>query len=57
MCLGEPLARNSYFLFVTALASSFHFKSIENELLPTLETNAGITLSYQGFKAVVTPRI
>ena len=57
MCLGEPLARNSYFLFVTALASSFHLKSIENELLPTLETNSGITLSYQGFKAVVTPRI
>lgn len=56
MCLGEPLTRNSYFLFTAALVKTFHFSAVPGEQLPTLEPVAGFTLAYDGFKAVAKIR-
>lgn len=55
-CLGEPLARNTIFLFVTALVKTFDLRPVSNEALPTLEPIAGVTLGPQPFRAVVTLR-
>lgn len=57
MCLGEPLTRNSYFLFTAALVKTFNFNAIPDQPLPTLEPVAGFTLAYDGFQAIVTPRL
>lgn len=56
MCTGESLAKMTFFLFVTSLIKKFHFKAIDNCIVPTLEPNQGFTLTYKGFKAVVIPR-
>ena len=55
-CPGEPLAKNTFYLFVASLAKKFHFKPIEGQPPPTLEPHVGLTLSYQNFKAVITIR-
>jgi methyl farnesoate epoxidase/farnesoate epoxidase len=57
ICLGEPLARNTVFLFVACLVKTFEFKSVPNEPLPTLEANSGILSSPKPFKAVAIPRV
>ncbi|EFX83960.1 hypothetical protein DAPPUDRAFT_47261 [Daphnia pulex] len=57
ICLGEPLARNTVFLFVASLVKTFEFQSVPNEALPTLEPNSGILSSPKPFKAVVIPRV
>ena len=57
MCLGEPLARNTVFLFVAALAKTFEFKPIQNQPPPTLEPDVGFVLSPKPFKAVAIPRV
>ncbi|XP_045035920.1 methyl farnesoate epoxidase isoform X4 [Daphnia magna] len=56
MCLGESLAKNTYFLFTAALIKKFRFDPVPDEPLPSLDPTNGFTLGYQGFKAVVTPR-
>ncbi|KAK4014855.1 hypothetical protein OUZ56_027365 [Daphnia magna] len=56
MCLGESLAKNTYFLFTAALIKKFRFEPVPNEPLPSLDPTNGFTLGYQGFKVVVTPR-
>jgi cytochrome P450 len=56
MCLGEPLTRNSYFLFTSALVKTFDFSAIPGQPLPTLEPVVGFTSAYDGFKAVAKPR-
>lgn len=56
-CLGEPLARNSFFLFTTALVKAFQLKAIPDRPLPTLEPLTGVTNGYHGFQAIVTPRL
>lgn len=55
-CLGEPLARNTVFLFVTALVKKFEFKPIPGEPLPTLKPMSGFTQGPTPYKAVVVPR-
>ena len=55
-CLGEALARNSFYLFVTALAKMFEFKPVPDELLPSLTPVHGFTLSPHPFNAVVSVR-
>lgn len=55
-CLGEPLARNTYFLFMTSLLKTFEFRPIPDRPLPTLKPKNGLTLGYDGFEAIVTPR-
>lgn len=56
MCLGESLAKNTYFLFTTALFKKFRLEAIPNEPLPSLQPTNGLTLGYEGFKAVAVPR-
>ena len=56
MCLGEPLTRNSYFLFTSALVKMFQFSVVPGQPPPTLEPVAGFTLAYDGFKAVAKLR-
>ena len=56
MCLGEPLARNTVFLFVAALVKTFNFKSITNQPPPSLEPELGIVAAPKPFKAVVISR-
>lgn len=55
-CLGEPLARNTYFLFTASLLKVFEFHPLPDRPLPTLKPKNGLTLSYDGFEAIVTPR-
>lgn len=57
MCLGEPLARNTFYLFTSALIKNFKFDAVPDAPLPTLEPITGVTNQYQRFRAVVTPRI
>jgi methyl farnesoate epoxidase/farnesoate epoxidase len=56
MCLGDSLAKNTYFLFTAALIKQFRFEPAPNEPLPSLDPTNGFTLGYRGFKAVVVPR-
>ncbi len=56
MCLGESLARNTYFLFTTALLKSYEFSVIPSEPLPSLLPKFGLTNAYEGFTAVLTRR-
>lgn len=56
MCLGESLAKNTYFLFMAGLIKKFRFEPVPGTPLPTVEPSNGFTLGYQGFEAVVTPR-
>ena len=55
-CLGESLARNSFYLFTTSLIKSFTFSPAPGQPLPSLEPINGFTLGYKGFEAVVSPR-
>lgn len=57
MCLGESLARNTYFLFTTSLLKSFIFQAVPDLPLPTLEPRLGFTLGYQGFQVSLKPNI
>ena len=56
MCMGESLARITYFLFTAALVKQFSFAPVPGEPLPTLEPINGFTLGYDGFRAVITTR-
>lgn len=56
MCLGESLARKNFYLYTTALLKTFEFAAVSGQPLPTLLPNYGITNSYDGFTAKVTPR-
>lgn len=55
-CLGESLARNTFFLFVTALVKSFEFVPIAEKTLPSLHPLEGVTLAPQPFDAILFPR-
>jgi methyl farnesoate epoxidase / farnesoate epoxidase len=52
MCIGEPLAKNTYHLFVAALVKTFRFSAVAGQPLPTLNPVNGFTLGYEGFLAV-----
>ena len=56
MCLGESLARNTYFLFTAALMKTFRFERVKGQAEPTVEPINGFTLGYQGFPAVISTR-
>ncbi|EFX83753.1 hypothetical protein DAPPUDRAFT_301662 [Daphnia pulex] len=56
ICLGESLARNTLYLFVTSLVKSFQFQAIPNEPLPTLDPRMGFVQVYAPFKAVIKSR-
>lgn len=56
VCLGEPLARNTFFLFMAVLLKTFEFQPVPNSPLPTLKPKNGLALGYEGFEAVIIPR-
>ncbi len=56
MCLGESLARNTYYLFTTALLKTFEFKRNPHKPIPTLLPKYGLTNAYDGFEAIVVSR-
>ena len=56
MCLGESLARNTFFLFTTALLKTFEFRGLPGQPLPTLDPVSGITKSYDEFSAQIMLR-
>ncbi len=55
-CIGESLAKNTYYLFVAALVKTFHFSAVAEQPLPTLNPLNGFTLGYEGFLAVTHRR-
>jgi Cytochrome P450 len=55
-CLGESLARNTYYLFVAALVKTFRFSAVAGQPLPTLNPKNGLSLGYEGFLAVTHRR-
>jgi len=57
LCLGELLARNTYFLFTAALMKTFWFEMVKGQPAPTVEPINGFTLGYQGFPVLISPRI
>ena len=52
MCIGEPLAKNTYYLFVAALVKTFRVSAVAGQPLPTLNPVNGFSLGYEGFLAV-----
>jgi len=55
-CVGESLAKNTYFLFTTSILKMFHIERVPNEPLPTLDPINGFTLGCKPFKAVLRER-
>jgi Cytochrome P450 len=55
-CIGESLARNTYYLFVAALVKTFRFSAVAGQPLPTLNPKNGVTLGYEGFPAITHRR-
>ena len=57
MCLGEPLARNTFYLFTTAIVKQFKLEPVGGtQFMPTLEPDNGLTMGYRGFKAIMKRR-
>lgn len=54
LCLGEPLARDTLFIFVTSMLCKFKFSLPKNGPAPTLEPQQGLVLSPQPYKVVIT---
>lgn len=50
MCLGDVLARMELFLFFSSLLHVFHIKLPENQSLPSLKGNIGVTITPDSFK-------
>jgi cytochrome P450 len=56
-CLGESLARTSYFLFTTSILKTFIFRSLPGSVsAPTLSPLDGFTLGHRPFHAFLTKR-
>nr|QSD59127.1 CYP370A15 [Diaphanosoma celebensis]QST15067.1 CYP370A5 protein [Diaphanosoma celebensis] len=56
LCIGESLAKNTFYLFVTALVKTLRFSAVPGQPLPTLNPRNGFTLGYEGFLAVTHRR-
>lgn len=56
MCMGESLAKNTYFLFTAGLIKKFRFGSMPNGTLPSLDPENGFTLGYKGFSSAIVSR-
>jgi Cytochrome P450. len=50
MCLGDVLARMELFLFFSSLLHVFHLELPEDQPLPSLKGNAGITVTPDSYK-------
>lgn len=56
-CLGESLARTSYFLFTTSIVKTFIFRSLPGSIsTPSLAPLDGFTLGHRPFQAFLTKR-
>jgi cytochrome P450 len=56
VCLGETLARDEIFLFLTNLFHRFSIRVADENPNPTLEPNFGFKLSPRDFKVVMAER-
>ena len=54
MCLGDVLARMELFLFFSSVLHVFHLELPKDQPLPSLRGNAGITVTPDTYKVVVT---
>ena len=54
MCLGDVLARMELFLFFSSVLHLFHLELPKDQPLPSLRGNAGITVTPDTYKVVVT---
>lgn len=56
MCLGDVLARMELFLFFASILHSYDISLPEGAPVPSLEGNAGVTITPNAFKIKLTPR-
>jgi cytochrome P450 len=56
VCIGESMARDSLFLFLTGLLQHFKFEAEKDVPLPTLVPHYSLTLSPQPFHVIMTER-
>ena len=54
MCLGDVLARMELFLFFSSVLHVFHLELPKDQPLPSLRGNAGVTVTPDTYKVVVT---
>jgi hypothetical protein len=54
MCLGDVLARMELFLFISSILHVFHIELPKDQPLPSLQGNAGITVTPDTYKVAVT---
>ena len=52
ICLGESLARNELFIFSCSLLQRFTFRADDQNELPSLEGNVGLTLSPDHYQVI-----
>jgi hypothetical protein len=53
MCLGDVLARMELFLFISSILHVFHIELPKDQPLPSLEGNAGVTVTPNTYKVPV----
>nr|CAD7611351.1 unnamed protein product [Timema genevievae] len=56
-CMGEPLARNSLFIFFSCVLKEFSFSLPEGEPLPSTQALTGFTAAPQPFMVKITHRL
>jgi methyl farnesoate epoxidase / farnesoate epoxidase len=54
LCVGEPLARDTLFIFITSVLNKFKFSLPPNEPAPSLEAKLGLVLSPLPHKLMIT---
>ena len=55
-CLGDALARNCLFLFLTGMLQRYRLSAVPGEATPSSEPVPGLTLCPRPYRVLLTPR-